>query len=343
MSTGGREARRGFITELMDLRGVTAIALRRPPNFAWYTGGVDNRVDHSSEFGVADVVVTRDADFLVANDIEAARMTNEGPLDLDAVQYPWYDLGSYPLREITGGRAVGTDFPYDGAVDVSSDIQKLRCTLDSHAIDQYLSVGADTMEAVVEVENQLRPGITEWEAAAELELQCRRRRLYTPVIMAAGDGRIERYRHPVLYDNRCQRRIMIVVCAERYGLYANLTRIVNFEEPSPAVVERSEACETILRLMREVATIPGRTLADALEQCKEFYAQAGYPDEWKLHHQGGLTGYATREIVATPTTDWTIAPDQAFSWNPSITGAKAEETFVLRENGPVIVASFSGA
>ena len=81
-----------------------------------------------------------------------------------------------------------------------------------------------------------------------------------------------------------------------------------------------------------------RALADAFADCQRFYAEAGFPDEWRLHHQGGLTGYGSRELIATPASDHVIEPGQAFAWNPSVTGAKAEETFVLTEAGPQIVA-----
>jgi Xaa-Pro aminopeptidase len=133
--------------------------------------------------------------------------------------------------------------------------------------------------------------------------------------------------------------VMLVVCAERGGLYVSLTRIVDFEEPDREVARRQEACEEILYRMREEATRPGRTLADALEDCKRFYAEVGFPDEWRLHHQGGMTGYAAREVIASPETEQEIQVGQAFAWNPSITGAKAEETFILTGDGPVVISS----
>jgi hypothetical protein len=65
----------------------------------------------------------------------------------------------------------------------------------------------------------------------------------------------------------------------------------------------------------------------------------GFPEEWRRHHQGGLTGYGSREIIATPETAHLIQTGQAFAWNPSITGAKAEETFLLTDAGAEVIAS----
>jgi antitoxin VapB len=115
-------------------------------------------------------------------------------------------------------------------------------------------------------------------------------------------------------------------------------RIVHLEEPDEDFRRRQGACEQILRRMRQEATRPERALADVFEDCKGFYAEAGFPDEWRLHHQGGMTGYATREIIASPETRQEVRAGQAFAWNPSITGAKAEETFVLTENGPEVIS-----
>lgn len=321
----------------MDRRGLAAVLLRRSANFAWYTGGADNRVDHASPFGVADVLVTPEAEYIFTNNIEARRMREEQTPDFEVVEHPWYEDQEAAIREVVGDAALGTDFPLEGAVDVSDEVAPLRYVLDPDALDRYREVGADAAAAVAEAANSLQPGMSEHEAAAHLAAACRRRRLFAPVLLVAADDRIARYRHPIPHDEPLKRRAMLVVSAERGGLYANVTRMIYFEEPETELKHRLEACETILRRMREEATHPGRTLADAFEDCQRLYADAGFPDEWKLHHQGGLTGYASREIIATPATSQEIQVGQAFAWNPSITGAKAEETFVLTESGPEVL------
>ncbi len=337
MTGNGAQRKQRQIEDLLEQLDLGAIVLGRFANFAWYTGGADNRVDHSSPFGVAQIVITRDRDYVLTNSIEAERMTNEQTASLEVVSYPWYEDPSPTLRALSGGLPIGSDGDVADSRDVSAEVDMLRRVLDADAVAQYREVGRLTVAAVDEAASELTPGMSEYEAAGRLEAACRRRGLYSPVLMAAGDDRITRYRHPVVHDATFHRRVMLVVCGERFGLYADLTRFVHFEQPDVELRHRFAACDTILRRMREDATRPGRTLADAFEECRRYYAEAGFPDEWRLHHQGGMTGYATREVIATPLTHDPIEVGQAFAWNPSVTGAKAEETFVLTESGPEIV------
>jgi Xaa-Pro dipeptidase len=332
-----RQPRQQRLRELMERRELGALLLRRSANFAWYTGGADNRVDHASPFGVADILVTHDAEYVSTNNIEAPRMREEQTPNLEVVEHPWYGDEASAIREVVGDVSLGTDFPLDGALDVSDEVAPLRYVLDADALERYRRVGADAAAAVAEAAGSLEPGMDEVEAAAILASACRRRRLFSPVLLAAADDRIAAHRHPIPHGERIERRAMLVVSAERGGLYANVTRIVHFEEPDTELKRRQEACETILRRMREEATRPGRTLADAFADCRRFYAEEGFPEEWRLHHQGGLTGYASREIIATPQTRQEIQADQAFAWNPSITGAKAEETFILAGSGAEVL------
>lgn len=332
-----QENRRQDLLETMDRSGLGAVLLSLPANFAWYTGGADNRVDPSVPLGVATVLVTPDAEYVVTDNIEASRMREEQTPGFEVIEYPWYEEAPPLYRELAGGASLGADFPLEGARDVSEEVAPLRYVLDAEAIALYRRAGAETAAAMEEAAASVSVGTTEYEAGAELVAACRRRGLTTSVTLVAADERIARYRHPIPHGDTIQRRVMLVVCAERGGLYVSLTRIVNFEEPEPELARRQEASEEVLRRMREEATHPGRTFAEAFDDCKSFYTEAGFPNEWRLHHQGGMAGYAAREVIASPETHQEIQVGQAFAWNPSITGAKAEETFILTEDGPEVV------
>ena len=265
-------------------------------------------------------------------------MREEQTPDFEIIKHPWYGDEAAAIREVVGDVYLGTDFPLGDSLDVSGEIAPLRCVLDPNALERYRHVGVDAAAAIAEAAESLEPGMSEHEAAANVAATCRRRGLFSSVLLAAADDRIARYRHPIPHsEETIERRAMLVVSAERSGLYANVTRMVHSEEPDTELKQRQEACETILRRMREEATRPGRTLSGAFEDCQRFYAEEGFRDEWKLHHQGGMTGYTSREIIATQATPQEIRVGQAFAWNPSITGAKAEDTFVLTESGPEVI------
>ena len=332
------------LRELMERRGVDALLLRRAENFAWYTGGGNSRVEYAAPLGVADVVVKGDDEWIFTSTIEAPRMRDEEARGYEVVEYPWQEGPDAALRELVGDEPLGADAPLPGAVDLSDDISALRRVLDPDAIERLRSVGADLAAVLDEAVAAVEPGIAEHEAAAEITASCRCRGLVPTVLLAATHERIARYRHPLPTKAPLARRAMLVASAQRGGLYANLTRIVWFDEPDAEILRRQAASDEILARMREEATRPGRSLVDAFADCRRFYAEAGFPDEWKLHHQGGITGYASREVIATPFTDVPIETGQAFSWNPSVTGAKSEETFVLTDVGPeVVTPALSGA
>jgi Xaa-Pro dipeptidase len=338
MSAEDRASRRTRLRELIERRGAGAVVLRRPENFAWYTGGGNSRVEYASPVGVADVVLTADAEWVLTSSIEAPRMRDEEAVGYEVVEYPWEQGPEAALAELVEGRAVAADIPLADASLLGEDLDAIRRVLDPDAVDRLRAVGADLSAALEEAAGAVAPGISEHQAADQIAAACRCRGLVPTVLLAATHHRIGLYRHPLPSAATLKRRAMLVASAQRGGLYANLTRIVHFEEPDPEIARRQELCDEILGRMRDEATRPGRTIAEAFADCRRFYAEAGFPDEWRLHHQGGITGYASREVIATPASEIEIETGQAFAWNPSITGAKSEETFVLTEEGARVVA-----
>jgi Xaa-Pro dipeptidase len=315
---------------LIERHGLDAVVLRHPANLAWLTGGAESRVDRALESGVAELEVTPDGLSVRTTNIEAERFRTELTPWAEVVPYSWYEGPPAP-RGVTG-----SDLPVANDVDVADEVTALRRVLDSDAVDRLHTVGADARAAIEEVASEVRPGLSEHEAAGLLSGACERRGLFPSVLLAAADGRIAAHRHPLPHDGVIRRRAMLVVSAERGGLYANLTRLVELEDLPPETARRVAATNEILAGMRD-ATRPGRLLSEVFEDCRRLYAEAGYPDEWQRHHQGGSTGYRSREVIATPDTHDVVQVSQAFAWNPSITGAKAEETFVLTEAGPEVV------
>jgi Xaa-Pro dipeptidase len=331
-------ARRERLRELLEELGAGAAVLRRPENFAWYTGGGNSRVEYVSPLGVADVVLTAEREWVLTSTIEGPRMRDEEAMGFEVVEYPWEQGSDRTLEELLGGLPLAADVPLDGAELLGERLDAIRRVLDPDAIGHLRTIGADLTAALEDAAGAVEPGITEHEAADEIAAACRKRGLVPTVLLAATDDRIRRYRHPLPTAARLERRAMLVASAQRGGLYANLTRHVHFEDSDPEIERRQAACDRILTRMREEATRTGATVVEAFADCTRFYAEEGYPDEWRLHHQGGITGFASREVIATPSTGMEIEAGQAFSWNPSITGAKAEDTFLLTESGPETIA-----
>jgi hypothetical protein len=84
-------------------------------------------------------------------------------------------------------------------------------------------------------------------------------------------------------------------------------------------------------------TRPGVPARDVLQKGIDAYRKQEYPEEWKLHHQGGSIGYTGRDYRVNFKTPDLIQEHQAFTWNPSITGTKSEDTILATSKGPEMI------
>jgi Xaa-Pro aminopeptidase len=157
------------------------------------------------------------------------------------------------------------------------------------------------------------------------------RGIHPTLALAAGEARLARYRHPVATAAPLDGAAMLVFCARRHGLYANLTRFVYFRTPTTEERRRRDAVAAV-EAAAFVASRPGVSLGAVYDLMANAYARVGFPGEVTRHHQGGTTGYLAREGLATPSASIVIEDDTALAWNPSVPGAKIEDT-VLR-SGP---------
>jgi len=324
---GEHRARLASLRSLLDRRGEAAALLTTRRNFAWLTAGGTGHVLQSMEASIAAILVTRADIVVITQNIEARRLSEEEleGLGVEVVSVPWWEPGAIEaeaLRRLAAGvRPVGD-------ADLEPDLSPIRSVLsviDRERLADLGRIAHDAMEAALVA---IRPGMTEDELVATLSGGLPGVRV--PVVLAAADGRVARYRHPLPGKTPIRTRVMLVLVAERWGLHVALTRIRELEAPTADLARRIEAVRTVQSAMH-AATRPGATFGDVFAAARSAYADTGFPDEWRDHHQGGSIGYQPRERIAIPGDPTTIEAGMAFAWNPSIAGAKAEDTIVLTD------------
>jgi Xaa-Pro aminopeptidase len=340
------EEKTGRLVDLLAREDLGGVVLYTQHNFAWLSGGGQNGVDQSRENGVATLLVADDGRrFIVANNIEMQRMLAEEVQanEFEPIEFPWQDekaSGDPVLKkagEVLGKKNLGTDIPIrTGARLIERSIAACRYTLTEAEIERYRELGRDAGAALRNVIDRIAPGETETEIAEKMRQELALGGMSSVVTLVAADDRVKQFRHPVPTENRWRKILMIVTCAKRHGLIASLTRLVCVGDHE--LKKRIEAAAHINAKIH-AATVPGETGAALYKVLADTYAQKGFANEIGLHHQGGATGYRTRDWVAYPQSTEIVQKNQAFAWNPSITGTKVEETCIVTADGIEIITA----
>lgn len=316
---------------------LSAILLRRAENIAWATGGqVDARVAIPSETVVTSLLLTRAGrKYYLTSNNEAARLADEEFTDLgyEPVISPWHQDGLASIHRLADAGAIGTDQALPGFVSI--DLSPLRAPLTAAEIERFRWVAQHTAEATANLLLELEPGVTEYEMSANVAQRLIAEGILPSVLLMAVDDRIRRYKHTVSRGTVLERYGMLNLCARKWGLAVSITRFVHFGPAPQQLVDGFAACaEVNAKLLH--ASRSGATSADLFAVAEHAYREAGFPGEEQSHHQGGPAGYLEREWLASPNGRQALVETEALAWNPSIRGAKVEDTALL-QNGAIEV------
>ena len=305
-----------------------AVWLAEPNSFAWLTGG-DNVIDLSAPIGIAAAGYDGQRVEVITANNEHDRLREE-ELDADVTlhSFDWHETTLAEAVAERSARPAGADFDIAGFEDV--DISRLRNPLTEEDIEVYRAISRDAALALESACRTLEPETTEQEAAGHLHRAFVECGLHVPCVLIGGAERAQRHRHFTPSSARLGSYAVVTAGVARSGLYDSITRIVAFDPPE-WLPERHEAASRV-HATAIAACQESRRAREVFAEIRNAYETVGYPDEWRAHHQGGAAGYAIREWIATPDGADRITLPMAFAWNPTVQGAKSEDTVLITED-----------
>jgi Xaa-Pro dipeptidase len=344
-----REIKRSRLDAVLDAHGLDELVLRDPANLSWYLGGARAHVVPLADAAILEVTVTPDGEELRTSVIEAPRLlAEELPPDAPPLRaLPWWEPLEAPAEQALatsrsgGGPETlvrGSDKARGGEVDAGDDVMLARSALTDPEIERYRALGRDTAAATGAALRGARAEQTELALAGRAARELYERGIEPLVLLVAGADRLPLHRHPLPTPAALGARTMLVVCGRRHGLVCAVTRLRAFTPLSPAERATYAGLRDVETAYLD-ATEPGARIGDIVAAGAAAYAEHGFSaDEWHNHHQGGPTGYTTRDYLASPATDHIAQDGQAFAWNPSGGGFKLEDTVLATAEGVEILS-----
>jgi Xaa-Pro aminopeptidase len=304
------------------------------------TGGGLNLVGITTEFGATALLITENSKFLISNVIEAPRMIHEEGVEKQGFivkTFPWHEDQEVSIvKEIVGEGPLGSDIPFPNAMVLTEEIAKLRYSLTPEEQKRYRWLGDKVSLTLEKTLMKTKKGETESEVVGRLCNELWRDRIDPVTLMSAADDRVFQFRHPIPTEKKIKKYLMVSVNARKWGLIVSLTRFVYFGK-LPRELRKKYEANVFIDCTFMAHTRPGVLAREVFQKGIDAYQEKGYPDEWKLHHQGGSIGYTGRDYRANFKSPDIVQENQAFTWNPSITGTKSEDTILATSKGPEMI------
>jgi Xaa-Pro dipeptidase len=316
------------IRRLLAKKNVHGILLSSLASFSWLCGG-RGHIGLASEQACGKFLVTPSDCYLLINNIEAERIEREElrVSGVHVVSFPWYQ----PEDEQAIIKRLMQDRQWITEQQLAGEVARLRWELTSPEMERYREAGRAVAKALEQTCMEIKRSETEFQIAARLAAHCLEAGIDPILQLVAVDERAAQFRHPVPTNKRLDRYAMVVVGGRKHGLVVSATRCVHLG-PLPDDLARRHRDAAFLDAELIAKTRPGVRVQDLFAHLQRRYHELGFSQEWTRHHQGGLTGYVSREYRASDRSDEIVRVNQAFAWNPTIRGTKSEDTILIRES-----------
>ncbi len=324
------------VRAMMNEKNLDGVYLKRQDSFSWLTCGQTNYIG-IGEMGLCGLLIKHNEMHVITNNIEANRLRDEEKLEELGFTIhfdTWFEnsFEGKTIDTLMKNGSVGYDYSTDRGLNVANEIKAMRFSLTAQEIERYKEGGAIVSRIVEQTLAETYVGQTEREIVGRASEKTRSLGLDIVSMMCAGDDRIYNYRHPIATFNPIKERVQLGGNFCYKGLVICCSRFANFVPVTPELQEqyiKNAEIDGVLKLN----SIPGNTYVSALEAGKKAYEDRGYGEEFLKHHQGGPISYVPRDYRVDFDTKGIIQENQAFCWNPSITGTKSEDTVVVSSKG----------
>lgn len=317
---------------LLQSNRLDGLLMAKQSNLQWFTGGKMNYVINNNDISLVYLYITSNKRYLIAKASDLDRMMEEElyGLGFEPALYQWYDQSPFDaIEKIKKGSRIGVDFYQPGKVMVQSKISDIRRQLTDAEIKRLIKFSADYSKIITDFCIDLKNNFTEREIAAKLIYRCSLKGIRLPVLMVGGDERIFKYRHPVYTDNKIKKLTLLATVGEKDGINVPLSRMICLGS-APRELKLKIEILNFVEASAASASTAGTLLKEVFEVIKNAYKSRGYNDEWKNHHQGGITNYVPGDYIINPGSGIKLRVGDTLSFNPTIAGAKTEDMYLVR-------------
>jgi Xaa-Pro aminopeptidase len=258
-------------------------------------------------------------------------------LGFEVLTQNWFEnKNAEYIKKIVGSLSkVGCDMHFEDTKMIADKIAPLRWSLTYNEICRYQYLGDYMSEALEKCLATVKPGMTEFEVTGIVARALWPLQIGQTLFLVASDERLT-YRHPVPSTKKIEKCFM-VSCNGRYkGLITTVTRMVYFGKPPAELLEKYDK-NIDLENKIIAATKPGVDEIVPFNVCKKGYEEAGYPEMFYKHAQGGPMCYYNREYCTSEAIHNVTQVNTCYCYNPVLNGTKTEDAFIATEDGPLFV------